>query len=212
LHEDRKDLCPGVSAVAVGAGSAAVAYRALLPSSVRVECHVTTTDGQVSGSCQATGSSATRTFGSEISLHRSRMTAIPSAPQRSGSEAFMLHVRGHRLGHFRKGLGADHCSAATPEGSEDREADIRPNGVESARWHGADAWCGRAGWRPHHVQYPASCDPSVSSAVEQGTADRPETPAAAKAGLGHSRSARARRQPARPGIVQPRHRQQAPRM
>jgi hypothetical protein len=35
------------------------------------------------------------------------MTAIPSAPQRSGSEAFMLHLRGHRLGYFRKGLEGD---------------------------------------------------------------------------------------------------------
>jgi integrase len=54
------------------------------------------------------------------------------------------------------GLGADYCTAETSGRPEDREADIRPNRVESARWRGADAWCGRAGWRPHHVQYPAS--------------------------------------------------------
>jgi hypothetical protein len=50
--------------------------------------------------------SATRTLVSEVSLHRTRMTATPSAPQRSGPEACMLHLRGLRLGQFRKGLGA----------------------------------------------------------------------------------------------------------
>jgi hypothetical protein len=53
------------------------------------------------------GLSATRTSGSVISLHRSRMTAIPSAPQLSGPEPFMLHLRGLRLGHFRFGLFRD---------------------------------------------------------------------------------------------------------
>ena len=48
--------------------------------------------------------SATRTLGCEISLHRSRMTAIPFAPLRSGPAAFMLHVRGPLPGRFRKGL------------------------------------------------------------------------------------------------------------
>jgi hypothetical protein len=38
------------------------------------------------------------------------MTAIPSSPQRSGSEAFMLHVQGPLPDHFRKGLeGDDRC-------------------------------------------------------------------------------------------------------
>jgi hypothetical protein len=50
--------------------------------------------------------SATRTLVSEVSLQRSRMTAIPSALQLSDAEALMLHVRGLRLSHFRKGLEA----------------------------------------------------------------------------------------------------------
>jgi hypothetical protein len=32
------------------------------------------------------------------------MTGIPSPPQRSGSEAFVLQLRGLRLRHFRKGF------------------------------------------------------------------------------------------------------------
>ena len=59
---------------------------------------------------RTTRKSATRTLVSEISLQRSRMTAIPSALQRTGPGSLMLHLRGHRLGHFRKGLEAvDRC-------------------------------------------------------------------------------------------------------
>jgi integrase len=98
--------------------------------------------------------------------------------------------------HF--GLGADYCAAETGVGSSGREAVIHSEVVCCTRWRGADAWCGRAGWRPHHVQNPASSNQSAAPAVEQGAADRPETPAPAAAGLGHSRAARTRGQPARP--------------
>jgi hypothetical protein len=55
---------------------------------------------------------ATQTLVSEISLHRSRTAAFPSAPQLSGPPAFMLHLRGLRLSHFRKELEAvDRCDA-----------------------------------------------------------------------------------------------------
>jgi hypothetical protein len=52
-------------------------------------------------------SSATQTLVSEISLHRSRTAAFPSASQLSGPQAFMLHLRGLRLSHFRKELEGD---------------------------------------------------------------------------------------------------------
>ncbi len=56
---------------------------------------------------QCRESPATRTLRSEISLHLSRMTAIPSVLQRSPAWVFTLHLRGLRLAHFRFGLEAD---------------------------------------------------------------------------------------------------------
>jgi len=103
-----------------------------------------------------------------------------------------------------KGLGADHCAAALLVGPSRPRAVTRARTVHSARRRGANGWCGRAGWRPHHVQNPASGNQTAASSMEQGPTDRSETATPAEAGLGHSCSARARGQLARPGVVQPR--------
>src|SRR6056297_283267 len=55
-----------------------------------------------------------------------------------------------------KGLGADHCAAALLVAPSRPRAVTRARTVHSARRRGANGWCGRAGWRPHHVQNPAS--------------------------------------------------------
>src|SRR6056297_234816 len=84
-----------------------------------------------------------------------------------------------------KGLGADHCAAALLVGPSRPKAVTLTRTVHSARRRGAIAWCGRAGWRPHHVQNPASGNQTAASSMEQGPTDRSETSTPAKAGLGH---------------------------
>ena len=84
--------------------------------------------------------------------------------------------------------------------------------VKCAGWQDADAWCGRAGWRLRHVQNPASNSQTVSSALEQGPNNRPETTPETKTGLGNSCAARTCREPAQPRVVQSRDRQQTSRV